>query len=72
MGDEADPTAVVDPSLRVRGIDGLRVADASVFPSMIAININMTCMMIGERCAALIASDRHELPEDDLRTASAH
>jgi choline oxidase len=42
---------VVDPQLRVRGVQGLRVADASVFPTMIGVNPNITVMMIGERCA---------------------
>jgi choline dehydrogenase len=54
MGGAADPLAVVDPQLRVRGVARLRVADASVFPSMIGVNINLTCMMVGERCADLI------------------
>ena len=54
MGDAGDSTAVVDPELRVRGVDGLRVADAGVFPTMIAVNTNITCMMIGERCAELV------------------
>jgi choline oxidase len=51
LGAAGDPTAVVDPFLRVRGIDGLRVADASIFPTMIGVNPNITVMMIGERCA---------------------
>lgn len=56
MGAADDPTAVVDPHLRVRGVAGLRVADAAVFPTMIGINPNLTCMMIGERCAELVLS----------------
>jgi choline oxidase len=51
IGDLDDPASVVDRSLRVCGLDALRVADASVFPAAIAQNINITCMMIGERCA---------------------
>jgi choline oxidase len=51
MGAELDASAVVDPLLRVRGIQGLRVADASVFPTMVGVNPNITVMMIGERCA---------------------
>ena len=46
--------AVVDPQLRVRGIDGLRVADASIMPSVTGGNTNAPCMMIGERCAELV------------------
>jgi choline oxidase len=55
MGEPSDTQAVVDPELRVRGIDGLRVADASVFPKMISVNLCMTVIMIGERCADLLA-----------------
>jgi choline dehydrogenase len=51
---------VVDPQLRVHGIDGLRVADASVMPSIVSANTNATTVMIGERAAALLTdrSDR--------------
>lgn len=49
-----DSMAVVDPTLKVHGIEGLRIADASVFPQITTINPNMTCMMIGERCASFI------------------
>jgi choline oxidase len=54
MGSVDDRDVVVDPHLLVRGTSGLRVADASVFPSMISVNLCLTVMMIGERCAALI------------------
>ena len=54
MGAANDPLAVVTPELRVRGIEGLRVADASVFPSMVTVNICNTVMMVAERAAALI------------------
>ena len=52
----ADDRAVVDPALRVRGIDGLRVADASVMPSITGGNTNAPAMMIGERCASIMAA----------------
>ena len=52
----ADERAVVDPQLRVRGIDGLRVADASIMPSITGGNTNAPAMMIGERCAELMTS----------------
>lgn len=49
-----DELAVVDPQLRVRGIEGLRVADASVMPTLISGNPNAVCIMIGERAADFI------------------
>jgi choline dehydrogenase len=54
MGPATDPMAVVDPQLRVRGVDGLRVADASILPFLPAINPNITCMMIGEKASDLL------------------
>ncbi len=47
--------SVVDPTLAVIGIDGLRIADASVFPSHVSNNPNLTCYMVGERAAAFVA-----------------
>ena len=49
-----DPAAVTDPQLRVRGISGLRVADASVMPSLPAANTNATVLAVAERAADLI------------------
>jgi choline dehydrogenase len=49
-----DAMAVVDPQLRVRGIEGLRVADASVMPSVTSGNTVAPCWMIGEKAADLI------------------
>ena len=57
MGAADDPDAVCDSRLRVRGIRGLRVADASVMPTIVSGNTNAPCIMIGERCAALITAD---------------
>jgi choline dehydrogenase len=54
MGAAADASAVVDPQLKVRGIAGLRVADASVMPSIVSSNLNAAVMMIGERASDLI------------------
>lgn len=49
-----DEQAVVDPQLRVRGVDGLRVADASIMPSIVGGNTNAPAMMIGEHCASIM------------------
>ncbi|WP_246383830.1 GMC oxidoreductase, partial [Nocardioides stalactiti] len=49
-----DERAVVDPQLRVLGVEGLRVADASVMPSITGGNTNAPSIMVGERCAELI------------------
>ncbi|MCA9645088.1 MAG: hypothetical protein KC492_30570, partial [Myxococcales bacterium] len=48
--------AVVDPLLRVRGIEGLRIADASIMPSITGGNTNAPCILIGEKAADLLKS----------------
>jgi choline dehydrogenase len=57
MGAAGDPTAVVDAKLRVRGVEALRVVDASVMPQVTSANTNAASLMIGEHGARLILED---------------
>ena len=53
-----DDMAVVDPQLRVHGIEGLRVADTSIMPLVLSGNLNGPAIMIGERAADFIRGNR--------------
>jgi len=56
MGPDSDPMAVVDAQLRVKGVRGLRVVDASIMPTLTSGNTNAPSMVIGEKAADLIRS----------------
>lgn len=59
MGAANDRLAVVDPTLRVHGFDGLRVVDCSIMPTLIGGNTNAPAMMIGEKAADMIRAAAH-------------
>lgn len=66
MGPPSDAEAVVDATLKVRGIDGLRVADASIMPTIVSANTNAAAIMIGEKAADFIAT--HWTPFESIET----
>src|SRR5699024_12207932 len=58
MGAIDDAMSPLDPQLRVKGVRGLRVVDASAMPQLPAVNPNITVMLMGERAADLLKADR--------------
>jgi choline dehydrogenase len=58
-----DPMAVVDPQLRVHGVEGLRVADASIMPTVPGANTNASAIMVGEMASDLVRGRR--LPAEE-------
>jgi len=75
MGPETDPTAVVDDQLRVRGVQGLRVIDASIMPSMPSANTYASTMAIAEKGADMLRGrappQAADLRDDDARASAA-
>ena len=57
MGPNTDKTAVVDNKLKVYGIDGLRVIDASIMPTMLSANLNAGAMRIGDKGSDMILKE---------------
>jgi choline dehydrogenase len=64
MGPDSDPRAVVDARLRVRGVQALRVVDASIMPTITSGNTNSPTLMIAERGSDMIREDRKRLPRE--------
>merc|ERR1712136_587189 len=74
MGPAEDPDAVVDPQLRVYGIQGLRVADASIMPLITNGNTNAPTIMIGEKASDMILKDHSNNPSgngEDVNTVNS-
>lgn len=70
MGPDSDPMAVVDQELRCRGLQGLRIADASIMPEIVGGNTNAPSIMIGEKCAELIRAGAGTLTGADTTVES--
>jgi choline dehydrogenase len=69
MGRAEDPTTVVTPDLRVKGIDGLRVMDASIMPRIISANTNATVMAVADKGVDLLTGPTQgALPPRSNRT----
>ena len=71
MGRADDERAVVDSRLRVRGVAGLRIVDASVMPFITSGNTNSPTLMIAERASDMIRADRRAAQATPVRTEQA-
>ena len=65
----SDPLAVVDNNLRVHGVTGLRVADASIMPVIVSGNTNAPTIMIGEKASDMVLADASQSENRTLEAA---